>query len=157
MNVPTKACRKRDWLVYLALLLLVVITLHAAPAAAFELITAQEASLPTQSFSLESGGIGRGPSIEIHGPKKGVYTSSPFELKIYFKAFGGATIDPNSIEILYWTVRRRDLTFRLMQFYRDNVISISGATAPRGQHEIQVSVTDSNGFGRTRIYSFEID
>ena len=157
MNVRTKACSKRDWLVALALLLLVVVTLHTAPAAAFELITSEEARLPKEPFTLESGGVGRGPSIEIRGPKKGVYNPSPFELQIYFKAFGGATIDPNSIEILYWTARRRDLTSRLMPFYKDNAISLSGATAPRGQHEIQVSVTDSNGFGRTLIYAFQID
>jgi hypothetical protein len=139
------------------LLLLGALILHAAPVTAFELITAGEARLLKKPFTLESGGIGRGPSIEVRGPKKGVYTPSPFELKIYFKAFGGATIDPTSIEILYWTDPRRDLTSRLMPFYRDNIISISGAAAPRGQHEIQVSVTDSNGFGRMLIYAFQID
>lgn len=157
MSVQTKSYSKHDWLVALALLLLVVANLHAAPAAAFELITTEEAGLPKQSFTLDSGSTRRGPSIEIRGPRKGVYNPSPFELQIYFKAFNGATIDPNSIEILYWSVRRRDLTSRLIPFFKDNIISISGATAPRGQHEIQVSVADSNGFVRTRIYAFQVD
>jgi hypothetical protein len=133
------------------------VALTPASAAAFDLITTEEARLPKKPFTLESAGIGRGPSIEIHAPKSDVYTPSPFEVKINFKAFNGATIDPNSIEILYWTDRRRNLTARLMAFFKDNTISISEARAPRGQHQIQVSVTDSNGFGRKLIYDFQVD
>ncbi|MBS0182073.1 MAG: hypothetical protein JSS39_06690 [Nitrospira sp.] len=157
MSVQTKTSHKHNWLISLALMLFVAVPLHAAPLAAFDLITPQEAGLPKKPFPLESAGIGRGPSIEIHAPKMGIYTPSPFEVKIYFKAFGGATIDPNSIEILYWTDSRRDLTTRMMPYFKDNTISISEARAPRGQHEIQVSVTDSNGFGRKLIYDFQVD
>ncbi len=158
MRVRTKACSKRDWLVYLAILPLVVVSLYAAPVTAFELITAEEASRPKESFPLEfGGGMGRRPTIEMLAPKKMVHNPSPFELKIYFEAKNGAMIDPNSIEILYWTARRIDLTPRLIPFFKDNVISIARAIAPRGRHQIQVSVTDSNGIGQTRIYNLQVD
>ncbi|GKS58531.1 hypothetical protein YTPLAS18_20580 [Nitrospira sp.] len=125
-------------------------------AIAFDLITEKEATGETRPFETDSSIIGRGPRIEVKAPKSDVRTTNPFEFEIRFKSFGGAKINPESIEILYWSDPRRDLTPRLMPLYRGNVIRIPDARAPVRKHQLQISVTDSNGFRRKLIYSFEV-
>jgi hypothetical protein len=132
----------------------------ASSALVLDLITEEEAAaakIRTRPFRRDAAAIGRGPSIDVRGPKKDDYTISPFELEIRFKAYGGAKIDPDSINIRYWSDPRRSLTARLKPFYKDNVIRVPAAKAPKGKHQVEISVNDSNGFGRTLIYDFQVN
>lgn len=159
MKSGSKRGNRYDRPMFLVLALCIGATLISAPAGAFDLITDEEARMQKQAFggATTSGGIGRAPSIEIRGLMKGTYNVVPFNLEIYFKAFNGAKINPSSIQILYWSNPRRDLTERLKPFLKHDVITVNGAKAPHGVHEIQILVQDSKGLGRTAMYVFTID
>lgn len=109
----------------------------SGPVFAFDLITENEAAGVKKPFTLDSAAIGRGQKIEVREPKSSVYTTNPFKFEVRFTAFGGAKIDLETIEILYWNFPRRDLTPRLKTFYSDSSIKISNARAPIGDHQIR--------------------
>lgn len=126
---------------------------------AFDLITYEEAGLPTRPFAVEGGSdfILLGPSIEIRsGPRKGELTSSPFRLEIEFIPGDSANINPDSIKIHYWSYPRVNLTSRLKPFLKGNVISIAEVRAPLGPHEINILVEDVKGFSKTLVYEFDV-
>lgn len=126
---------------------------------AFDLITYEDTTLTTRPFDeIEVGSdfILLGPSIEIRGPKKGEYTSSPFKLEIHFIPGDSADINPDSIEIHYWSYPRVNLTSRLKPFLKGNVIAIADARAPRGRHQIKISVKDSKKYPNTQVYEFDV-
>lgn len=128
----------------------------ASSALAFDLITKEEAGMKQTPFKRDHAAIGRGPSIVVT-PKSDELTYNPFELEIRFTAYGGAKIDPDSINIRYWSNRRLSLTQRLKPFYKGNVIKAPGARAPSGKHQVEISVNDSHGFGRTAIHDFTVE
>lgn len=121
-----------------------------------DLITQEEASQPTREFKIDVSSIfGRGPTIEMR-PKREVATKNPFEIEIRFTAHGGRKINPESIEVLYWSDPRRSLTARLKTFYKDNVISVPAARAPEKKHSIMISVTDSEGYRKDQVFYFTV-
>jgi hypothetical protein len=144
---------------FLALVLCVGVTLTSAHAVAFDLITNKEARTQTEPYegAIRFVAIGRGPSIEISGHRwKDGYLYPPFDLEIHFKAFGGAKIDPRSIQILYMSYPPRDLTERLKPFLKDDVVTVKGFSVPSGAHKIQVYVRDSKGFQGRAIFDFKV-
>lgn len=125
-----------------------------------DLITEEEASQPTREFKIDVSSIfGRGPTIEMR-PKREVATKNPFEIEIRFTAHGGRKINPESIEVLYWSDPRRSLTSRLKPFYDGNVIRVPAARAPGKplgrQHSIMISVTDSEGYRKDQVFFFTV-
>lgn len=129
------------------------------PAAAFQLITAAEAALPAgtvPSFEVR-GSPTRLPSITVVLPHPGggaVY--SPFELRLDFRAFGGAAIDPDSVVVTYIKNPDIDISPRIKPFITPKGIDIAQAEVPPGLHKFWVEVKDSEGRAGGREFDFQV-
>jgi len=119
---------------------------------AFKLITDEEAHLPAASGALTTRGITRGPGVKVvspdlaAGPVKG-----PFTLKVAFEARGGAKVDPASIKLTYLKATPVDLLDRIKSGVSEGGIEIAGAEVPPGEHQIQVSLQDTEGRKTSKI------
>lgn len=117
-------------------------------ATAFELITAAEAALPSgspPSFEVR-GSPARLPTITVEQPPLGggaVY--SPLELKLDFRAFGGAQIDPTSVVITYVKNPNIDISPRIKPFITASGIDIAQAEMPPGLHQFWIELKDTDG------------
>jgi hypothetical protein len=114
----------------------------AAQAQALQLVTADEAKLP--SFAATSGtrGITRGPGVKLVTPES---VSGTFRLKVEFAPHGGTKIDPASVKVEYLRGSGVDLTARLKASIKPEGIEVAAAQAPAGEHAFRVSVRDSEG------------
>lgn len=119
--------------------------LVSSPAWSVTLIKSEEAKLPPASGTLATRGISRGPGIKILAPQPGAELSSPFELKVAFEPRGGAQIDPASVKVIYLKAQPVDLSQRVKAGVSAQGIVLSGAETPPGEHQIQISVQDSEG------------
>jgi hypothetical protein len=125
-------------------------------ALAVELITADEASLPPAPRLVARGGITRGPSVKVVSPPPDGRLRAPFDVRVEFRAHGGARIDPESVRVVYLREPVVDLTPRLQAGISEVGIRLAGVTAPPGKHEIEIAVTDSDGRTRTDTASFTV-
>ena len=119
---------------------LLSVSVNAAP-----LITAKEAKLPDAAGNLNTRGISRGPAIKVVSPEAGASTSGPFEFKVDFEPRGGATIDKSSIKVTYMKSPVVDLTPRIKGALTDNGFDLKNAEIPPGEHQIKITVKDSDG------------
>lgn len=122
------------------LLISLIDTVHAVP-----LISETEANLPAAAAP-QTRSISRGPGIIVESPSTAAVTlTSPFNLKVAFKAHGGATIDPNNVKIVYLKAPAIDLSERLKPSISADGINFSDAEVPAGKHSFQVILEDSEG------------
>jgi hypothetical protein len=128
----------------------------ANPVAALELITPEEAALPPGKVpSVEvRGSPTRRPGIAVISPSGPGAVYSPLNFKLAFSAFGGATIDPNSVVVTYIKQPDIDITPRLKGFLTANGIDIVQAEVPPGQHQFWVELKDTNGNSNAREVEF---
>lgn len=133
--------------VVISLSSLLILAASAAVADAETLITAQEAALPAAAdTSLATRGVTRGPKIELASPAmQAAAVKSPVDLKLKFQSFGGASVDPDSVKVIYLKDPAVDLTPRLRKYIKPVGIEMPSAELPPGQHELRVSVKDSDG------------
>ena len=124
----------------LTMMVLASIQAYAAP-----LITSQEAKLPDAAGGLNTRGISRGPGIKVISPESGVQTKGPFEFKVDFEPRGGASIDKSSVKVTYMKSPVVDLTPRLKNSVTDTGIDMKNAEIPPGEHQVKISVKDSDG------------
>lgn len=124
---------------------LTVLTLSSAHVYAAPLITAKEAKLPDAAGSLNTRGISRGPGIKVVSPEAGAQNMGPFEFKVDFEPRGGATIDKSSVKVIYMKSPTVDLTPRIKAATTDNGIDLKNAEIPPGDHQIRITVKDSEG------------
>jgi hypothetical protein len=131
---------KKTWLGWLAAGLLIL-----GPAQATQLITAEEAKLPPPkgAIAMDRRGIFRGPKVEIVSPSGAVH--SPLRLQLKFESFGGATINPDSVKVIYLRTPNLDLTPRVKSFIRADGIDMPEAELPPGEYTVRVDVKDSDG------------
>ncbi len=121
-------------------------SLLALPAHAFKLIKDDEAKLPAAPGALNTRGITRGPGIRQLSPEPaGGPLKSPLNLKLSFEPRGGSKIDPASIKVIYLKAAPVDLSDRVKHGVSDRGLELAGAEVPPGDHEIQVTVQDSEG------------
>lgn len=133
-------------------LLATLLFLLSPPVAAVQLITEFEASLPPPpSTAFKTRGITRGPAIRLLSPETATPVKSPFSLKMTFEARGGASIDPASIRINYLRTPSIDLLDRVKPGLSASGLDLSHTEAPAGEHQIKVSVQDSEGRQTTSI------
>lgn len=120
--------------------------------AAQPLITAEEASLPAPkgAVGVDRRGITRGPKIDLVSSSDNIQSPSRFQLK--FQSFGGATIDPNSVKMLYLRTPNVDLTPRVKAFVQPTGIDMPDVTLPPGEHMVRIDIKDTEG--RTGSTSF---
>ncbi|MBS0525069.1 MAG: hypothetical protein JSS04_15695 [Proteobacteria bacterium] len=126
---------------------LLILAASNAVADAETLITAQEAALPAAAdTALATRGVTRGPKIELASPAaQGGTVKSPVDLKLKFQSFGGTAVDPDSVKVTYLKQPAVDLTPRLRKYIKPGGIEMPSAELPPGQHELRVSVKDSDG------------
>lgn len=124
---------------------------------AFELIKAEEAKLPAAAGTLTTRGITRGPLIKVvspdltSGPLK-----SPLNLKLAFEPHGGAKIDAASVRVSYLKATPVNLLERVKPGVSESGIDLSNAEIPPGEHEIQVTLEDSEGRKSSKVINLTI-
>jgi hypothetical protein len=154
---PKAACRERitpqrmaprKKVTLAAVVCLAGVVAAALPADAFQLITPEEAALPpgpVPGFQLRGSPTRRPTIIIISPPPTGGALHSPLNLKLQFRAFGGAVIDPNSVVVTYLKEPAIDITQRIMPFITADGINISQADVPPGKHQFWIELKDSDG------------
>ncbi len=120
-------------------------TLLATSALAETLITESEARLPPAPVTATRS-ITRGPGIRVLAPDAGSQSlASPFPLRIVFEPHGGAKIDLSTVRLTYLRSPGVDLTERVRAGLSEKGIDVKAADAPPGEHQIRISVQDSDG------------
>jgi len=114
-------------------------------AGAVQLVTEQEAGYPDDPYGETRGSPTAGPEVEIVSPSLAGLIKSPFNLKIRFKAHGGAEIDRDSIALTYRKVPAIDITQRIGPYIRADGIDLNDAELPAGMHAFRIDVRDSRG------------
>ena len=130
----------RTWVASVAIVLLM-----AGAAQATQLITEDEAKLPPPkgAIAADRRGILRGPKVEIVSPSGAAH--SPLRLQLKFESFGGATINPESVKVIYLRSPNVDLTPRVKPFIQPSGIDMPRAELPPGEYMVRVDVKDSDG------------
>ena len=121
--------------------------LLATSALAETLIKESEARLPpAPAPATATRSITRGPGIRILSPDAGSLSlASPFPLQIAFEPHGGAKIDLSTVRLTYLRSPSVDLTERVKAGLSEKGIDLKAAEVPPGEHQIRVSVQDSDG------------
>lgn len=120
--------------------------LLSGPAAAVTLIKDEEARLPAAAGALVTRGITRGPGVKMLSPDPAAGpVKSPFNLKVSFEPRGGSRIDPASVSVTYLKATPVDLLPRVKTGLSAGGIELPGAEVPPGEHQIRVTVQDSEG------------
>jgi hypothetical protein len=133
-----------------AAIFITICHLSIGAAGAFQLITEQEAALPDDTSGSRRSGVTRGPQvIFVAPPPNAGLVTSPLDLRIKFKAYGGAGIDRDSIVVTYKKIPSIDLTKRLMPFVGADGIDARDAELSPGVHRIRIDVKDTDGRSAT--------
>lgn len=120
------------------------------------LITADEASLPPPkgAVAMAARGVTRGPKIELASAPA---TTSPLKLSLKFQSYGGATIDLDSVKVIYLRSNNVELTQRVKSFITPSGIEIPEAQLPPGNHVVRVDLKDSDGRVATTSFTLKVD
>ena len=120
------------------------LALACSPAWSVTLISPEEASLAPAAPTMATRGISRGPGVRMLAPQS-TEVRSPFDFKVAFEARGGSKIDPSSVKVVYLRAQPVDLSARVRAVVSDQGLHLIGAETPPGEHQIQISVQDSEG------------
>ena len=141
--------------------LIVSLSLCAAAATAqaqtVQLITSDEAKLPSATGKITTRGITRGPGISVLSPDPAAKAvKGPFDLKIAFEPRGGAKIDASSATLTYLKNPAVDLTPRVKPGIKPEGVEVSNVAVPVGEHQIRVTVKDDEGRQSSLIISLNV-
>ncbi len=142
-----------------ALCLAASMALAAASARAFELITAAEAALPpgtVPTLDLRGSPTRRPAIIVVSPPRAAGQVRSPLDLKVQFRAFGGAAIDPSSVVVTYLKQPPIDLTQRLTPYITAQGVDIPQAQVPPGKHQFWIELKDNVGRIGAGEFGFQV-
>lgn len=120
------------------------------------LIKDAEAKLPAAAGGLATRGITRGPGIKQVSPDPSQDIKSPLNLKVAFEPRGGAKIDLSSVKVTYLKSPSVELLDRVKPGLTETGIDLAGAEVPPGDHQIRVSVTDSEGRQSSTIVELKV-
>jgi hypothetical protein len=141
--------------------LIVSVSLYAGAAIAqaqtVQLITKDEAGLPSATGKITTRGITRGPGINVLSPDPASKTvRGPFDLKIAFEPRGGSKIDASSATLTYLKNPAVDLTPRVKTGIKPEGVEVSNVAVPVGEHQIRVTVKDDEGRQSSLIISLNV-
>jgi hypothetical protein len=131
----------------------------AHTAAAFQLITSDEAKLPSApATQVATRALTRGPTVNqvAPAPDAMVPKSGALDLDVTFAPHNGATIDPDKVRVTYLKQPEIDLTQRLKPYITAKGIDAHDATVPPGTHMIRVDVIDSDGRSASKIMKIQV-
>ena len=130
----------------------------AANAQMLQLVTPQEAALPPgPAPAFDFRGPARRPSIQVVSPAPSAgMVHSPLELKLRFRAFGGAEIDPESVVVTYLKNPAIDLTQRITPYIKADGIDIDHVDLPAGDHQFWVELKDNSGRVGTAEFTVQV-
>lgn len=123
-------------------------------ASAVDLITDDEAKLPSAPRIASRGGITRGPGIKVVSPESQAQVKPPFSMNVQFQPHGGAKIDVSSVKVTYLKKPAVDLTSRVKPGLSDSGIKLDNVNVPAGTHDIKIDVSDADGRTKSEILSF---
>jgi hypothetical protein len=144
---------------WLAAAVLGVALAAAHSAFAFQLITSDEAKLPSaQVVQIATRGLTRGPTVDQVSPPPDatVPSGGSVTFDITFDAHNGATINPSTVKVTYMKQPAIDLTQRLKPFITPKGIDAANVQIPAGTHMIRIEVTDSEGRSTTEIMKIQV-
>lgn len=144
-----------------ALLALALLAATPARAAAWALVTPEEAAesarigLPPLARSL---GTGPGPRIEVVTPSETAALRAPLTIRLAFRPAAGARVDPDSFRALYGALRL-DVTDRLRRHARVDAAGLVAeeVAMPAGQHRILLSVAGDQGRRGERDFRLRVE
>lgn len=125
----------------------------ATQSAAFNLITEDEARLPSAYQEGKRAGLTRGPGIDVASPV-GTVQKNGVALKVQFKSRGGVAIDPKTVRVVYMKNPAVDLTDRIRTHVSGTGIELGGAQVPPGAHQLRVEVGDAEGRVSSKLVDF---
>ena len=144
----------------LAAAIVVGVALGAATSAdAFQLITADEAKLPSApAMQIATRGLTRGPGVDQVSPPADATLPSggSLDFDITFAPHNGATIDPTKVRLTYLKQPEIDLTQRLKSFITPKGIEAKDVQVPPGTHIIRIDVIDSDGRSTSQIMKIQV-
>lgn len=117
-----------------------------AQAQVLQLITEAEASLPAAKEGgepAETRAITRSPGVDLASAE--AVTGAGFPLRIVFAPRGGIAIDLESVRVVYLKSPPVDLTGRLKSQITPTGVEVPAASAPPGEHPLQITVRDKEG------------
>ena len=121
------------------------------------LITAEEAARPAASAPVVHRAITRGPGIKLVAPDTGITEAkSPMDIKIGFEPRGGAKIDLGSLKVVYLKSPTVDLLERVKRGLSETGIDLRNAELPPGDHQLRITVQDSEGREGNAIVSLKV-
>lgn len=109
----------------------------------FVLITPDEARLPPLQATARRG-MTRGPEIILDSPKPGELANATLRLRVMFKPHGGVPLDLESLVVRYLRREPISLNDRVRKFIKPTGILIEEARVPPGEHDIEISLRDTN-------------
>ena len=134
----------------------VFVFLVAATTSAFDLITKEEASLPSGTKT-ELRGPFPGPVVEVVLPPSDVGQRSPIRFLVRFKTFAGSPVDKESVRLIYIKNPLIELTPRVRPFITSTGIELVDANVPPGTHTIRVQLKDSAGRTSSKYVTFQVE
>ncbi len=137
---------------------LLVVSHLASPALAFELITAEEANRPDDYYEDLRASPFPAPEIKAHGLQDA--STSPLDFVIEIKPYGGASINMNSLQLIYQKVPKANLLSRVRDLVevqgKTVLIHLRNAEVPPGRHQILVLADDTRGRTAEKPLNFQV-
>lgn len=152
-------CQRRAAAIARAVVCLAGLLAAATPAFAFQLITPAEAALPpAASPALDlRGSPTRGPHITVVSPPPGGgLIHSPIELKLRYRAVGGASINQGTVALTYLKEPSIDITQRIKPFITAAGIDVKNVDVPPGVHQFWIELKDNDGRISGTEFSFTV-
>jgi hypothetical protein len=92
----------------------------------------------------------------VSPPRDAGQVRSPLDLKLQFRAFGGASINPNSVVVTYLKQPTIDMTQRLTPYITAQGIDVPNAQVPKGEHQFWIELKDNAGHIGGGEFSFQV-
>lgn len=126
-------------------------------AVAATLISDAEAKLPAPAKAVATRAITRGPGIKVVSPDVlAEKVASPFPLRIAFEPRGGSKIDLSSVKLTYLKTPNVELLDRVKDGLSEKGIELASAEVPPGEHQIRVTIQDSEGRQASTILTLNV-
>lgn len=144
------------------LIMVVLATLCANTAFAFELVTPEEVSQSQDALMLEaelSEPDPLGPMIQLLDPLSlDLPFKNPFKMEVIFKPQNGSEVDFSTFKAFYGTFKL-DITDRLLKeaVKTSSGLRLANVKIPSGRHKLYISIKDNLGHSAAKELAFKVE